>query len=84
MTEGQETKRNEIQDSQRKVEKKILPEDLSEEAKRLFSVLEDKPQHIDILAQRAELSIREALAAVTELEMEELIFSFPGKLYANG
>ena len=60
-----------------------IPEFLSDEAKRFASVLSGTPQHIDELTQKAGLTTRDALAAITELEMEGLISGLPGKLYVR-
>lgn len=64
----------------------VLPDDASPEAKALFGALRETPLPVDELAVQANMSSRELLSAVTELEMEGLIEALPGKQYrrANG
>lgn len=57
------------------------PDDLSEEAKRLFAVLNDTPQHTELLAAAAGLTIAETLAALTDLELAGCVRQQPGQLY---
>lgn len=56
-------------------------EPLSREAGALLNALRTKPLSIDELSVAAGLSPREALAAVTELELEGRIEGLPGKQY---
>ncbi|MDD6175810.1 MAG: DNA-processing protein DprA [Firmicutes bacterium] len=58
-----------------------LPDGLSPAAQALFGVLSSQPVPVDELAAAAKISAREALGAVTELEMEGLIEALPGKQY---
>lgn len=61
----------------------VVPDTLSEKGKMLCEVLQTTPLHIDELAAKAGLSARDALIAVTELEMEGLIQASPGKMYRS-
>lgn len=56
---------------------------LSENGKSLYQSLTDSPRHIDDLSKSAGLSIREALQAMTELELEDLVLSLSGRRYAR-
>lgn len=56
---------------------------LSADAKALFDALSSSPCHIDGLAERAGLSLRQALQAVTELELAGGIVSYSGKRYGR-
>ena len=51
--------------------------------KFFYSNLTDRPLHIDELAQSCHMKTSEALQAVTELELKNLIKSNPGKRYSR-
>lgn len=57
--------------------------ELSSNGRALYGCLTDQPLHIDGLSKAAGLSIQEALQAVTELELEDLIQSLSGRRYAK-
>jgi len=63
-------------------EKPPLPETASPAAKQVYELLTDQPQPIDLLAQQAEMTIPEALAALTELEMFGCAKSHAGQQYS--
>ena len=58
-----------------------LPEDLSNEAVRFYEALSGGEQHIDAVAEKTGLSVSAVHAAATELEMNDLIESLPGRRY---
>lgn len=57
--------------------------DLSKRAKVFYSNLKGEPLHIDELIKICNMSSSEALQAVTELEIKNLIKSSPGKRYSK-
>ena len=61
--------------------KRRLPENLSNEAKKVNEKLTDKPIHIDDLITVLNLKPEEILQAITELELNGFIKSLPGKRY---
>lgn len=61
--------------------KKRLAENLSNEAKKVHEKLTVKPIHIDDLTTVLNLKTEEVLQAITELELNGLIKSLPGKRY---
>ena len=58
-----------------------LPDSLTENAKKLYSVLTTEPRHIDDLSEEAKLSSADTLAALTELELYSLVALSEGKHY---
>lgn len=54
---------------------------LSENAKKVLKVLTDKEKHIDDISMAAGLTASQSLMAITELELLEVIISYPGKRY---
>ena len=60
---------------------KIVPAELSEDARAFFGVLTGQPQHLDDLTEAAGLSPRQALCAITELELLGCLRSKSGKRY---
>ena len=60
---------------------KNLPDSLSENAKKLYSVLKNEPRHIDDLSEEAGLSSADALSSLTELELYSLAALSEGKHY---
>jgi DNA processing protein len=63
-----------------------LPVDLSSNARRLLSQLQNDSHHVDHLAAALALSSHETLALLTDLELRGLIEPLPGKVFrlANG
>ena len=59
------------------------PPDCSPKAVQLWRALTAQPQPLDALAVAAGLSARDALAAITELELAQRIESLPGRQYAS-
>lgn len=70
--------------SDSKATKPAAPPVLSAAGQAFYRSLTDTPRHIDDLATSAGLSTREALQAVTELELERLVRSMSGRRYARG
>lgn len=58
-----------------------LPDSLTENAKKLYSVLTTEPRHIDDLSEEAKLPSADTLAALTELELYSLVALSEGKHY---
>ena len=58
-----------------------LTDSLTENAKKLYSVLTTEPRHIDDLSEEAKLSSADTLAALTELELYSLVALSEGKHY---
>ena len=58
-----------------------LTDSLTEDAKKLYSVLTTEPRHIDDLSEEAKLSSADTLAALTELELYSLVALSEGKHY---
>jgi len=50
---------------------------------RLYHVLSDAPQHIDILAASANLSTSQALAVLLSLELKGAVRQLPGKVFVR-
>ena len=47
----------------------------------IFAVLEDRPQHIDVVAERAKMSTSDALVHLLSLEFKGLVIQHPGKMF---
>ncbi len=62
--------------------KEALPEHLSRQAAAVYQALEKNRRHVDEIAQRTGLTMPEVLAALTELELEELAHAHPGRQYS--
>lgn len=60
------------------VKEKELPDNLSDNAKKIYSLLGDTPMQRDSLVNLAGLRIPQVLCAVTELETQGLIKTVPG------
>lgn len=57
--------------------------ELSEKEARIHRFLQESPkQHLEIIAQRCELSIFEASSVLFEMEMSGIIRALPGKLFS--
>ncbi|MFA9381195.1 MAG: DNA-processing protein DprA, partial [Acetanaerobacterium sp.] len=59
-----------------------LPEHLTEQAQAVYRALDREKRHVDEISQIAQLEIAEVLAALTELELEELARAHPGRRYS--
>lgn len=65
-----------------KKQSKIIPNDLSDQAKAVLKHLSsDEPKHIDKISFDSGLSIPQVLMIITELELSGFICSCPGKRY---
>jgi DNA processing protein len=69
------------QPNQAKV-KKSLDESYSEEAKKVYSVLNENPTHIDDILRQTSLKMSDVLSALTELELMGDIKQTEGKKYS--
>lgn len=65
----------------KKVEKKTLPEDVSEEAKIVYSVLNESGIHIDDIVRETNLKMNIVLSSLTELELLDFVQLESGKKY---
>ncbi len=59
------------------------PDNASEEAQTVFSVLTDRPTPVDEVAQKASLSVSRTLSALTELEIYGCVRSGAGQSYCR-
>lgn len=59
----------------------IVPTELSADTRTFYEVLTDQPQHLDDLTEAAGLTPRQALCAITELELLGCLRSKSGKRY---
>lgn len=67
---------------QRPQNKDVPPAHLSESAAAIYRTLDRNRRHIDEIAQLSQMSVPEVLAALTELELEELVHAYPGRQYS--
>ena len=63
------------------VEKKTLPEDISNEAKIVYAVLNENGVHIDDIVRETDLKMNIVLSSLTELELSGLVQLVSGKKY---
>ena len=54
---------------------------LSEAQRRVYDLMEARPQSVDVITQRLELSAAKVLAALTQLEIYGLVEARPGRSY---
>ncbi len=73
-------KREEIV-TEKVVEKKELPQDISNEAKIVFGVLNENGTHIDDIVRETNLKMNIVLSSLTELELSGLVELISGKKY---
>lgn len=64
-----------------KIEKKNLPDDISEEAKIVYSVLNEVGVHIDDIVRETNLKMNIVLSSLTELELLDFVQLESGKKY---
>ncbi len=64
-----------------KIDKKTLPEDISEEARIIYSVLNEQGVHIDDIVRETNLKMNIVLSSMTELELLDLVQLESGKKY---
>ena len=63
------------------VERKELPEYISEEAKCVYAVLNEKETHIDDIVRKTNLKMNVVLSSLTELELSGFAELVSGKKY---
>ena len=63
------------------VKKRTLPDDLTEEQKRICKALLDGPKHVDEIIEAASLPAGEVTAQLTMMQIEELIISQDGNYF---
>ncbi len=61
--------------------KKVIPEDISTEAKTVFEVLSENETHIDDIVRATNLKMNVVLSSLTELEIMGLVELVSGKKY---
>ena len=64
-----------------KIERKALPEDMSAEAKTVYSVLNENGVHIDDIVRKSNLKMNVVLSSLTELELLDFVQLESGKKY---
>lgn len=64
-----------------KIERKTLPEDISDEAKKIYSVLNEQGVHIDDIVRETNLKMNVVLSSLTELELLDFVQLESGKKY---
>lgn len=65
----------------KKTERKTLPEDMSEEAKTVYSVLNEHGVHIDDIVRETNFKMNIVLSSLTELELLDFVQLESGKKY---
>ncbi len=65
----------------KKIEKKKLPDDISNEAKIVYSVLNEQGIHIDDIVRETDLKMNVVLSSLTELELLDFVQLESGKKY---
>ena len=65
----------------KKTERKTLPEDMSEEAKTVYSVLNENGVHIDDIVRETNFKMNIVLSSLTELELLDFVQLESGKKY---
>lgn len=65
----------------KKAERKTLPEDMSEEAKIVYSALNENGVHIDDIVRKTNLKMNVVLTSLTELELSDFVQAESGKKY---
>lgn len=65
----------------KKIERKTLPQDMSEEAKIVYSVLNENGVHIDDIVRETNLKMNIVLSSLTELELLDFVQLESGKKY---
>ena len=73
-----------VKPNNKEIPKKVkaeTPEYLTEEAKKIYAVLNDTPKHVDLLAEEGGLTTSQTLSALTELEVYSLAQALSGRRY---
>lgn len=65
------------------VDPTAMPACISEDARKVFSALDDTPKHASQLEAEAGLTAAAVLAALTELELYDLIRTYPGQRFTK-
>ena len=60
-----------------------LPVDISDDARKIYDVLSEMPVHTDEITIKSDLTTREVLTALTELELFGLIKSYSGRRFSK-
>lgn len=60
----------------------VCPNDASDAARAVFSVMTETPRTLGQIIERADLPAPQVLTALTELEVCDCVQSFPGQMYA--
>ena len=74
-------KAEDTKEKTKSVERKALPEDMSEEAKIVYSVLNTNGVHIDDIVRETKLKMNVVLSSLTELELMDFVQLESGKKY---
>jgi DNA processing protein len=61
---------------------KILPA-LSNEERTVLQILNSTPQYVDYIREKANLPVSRTLSVLLSLEIKELVFQLPGKLFVK-
>lgn len=61
--------------------KKPTPDYLTEDAKKIYAVLNENPKHVDLLSEQCGLTTAQTLSALTELEVYSLAQALSGRRY---
>ncbi len=77
----EETKEKLAEKPVKAIERKPLPEDISEEAKIVYSVLNENGTHIDDIVRETNLKMNVVLSSLTELELLDFVQLESGKKY---
>ena len=70
-----------VKEEVKKEKKKALDDSFSSEAKKVYSVLNENPTHVDDILRQTALKMSDVLSALTELELMGEIVSIEGKKY---
>ncbi len=62
-------------------EKKKILNDLDDKSKKIYFIIKNEKLHIDDISRKTELSVKDLLPTITELELSGLIKSSSGRMY---
>ena len=71
-----------MQDKKTVIEKKQIPANLTEKQKKIYSLMDEEPVHVDELTQKSGLACFEVLSVLTELELIEVVKAHSGRRYS--
>lgn len=74
-------KQNEHKHENKAARVRKAPDYLTENAKKIYAVLSDEPQHVDLISEKSGVSTAQTLSAMTELEVYSLVASMSGRRY---